>query len=70
MLHREVLSVAVILQARVQDLDQIVLLGSSQDLEPLEVADVSLLELAEGDVGDDGGTVELDGQVLRRSVGV
>ena len=70
MLHRKVLGVAIVLQPRVENLYKIVLLVASQDLESLEIADVSLLELSEGDVSEDRRTVELDSQVLRRSVGV
>ena len=69
-LHRKVLGVAIVLQPRVENLYKIVLLVASQDLESLEIADVSLLELSEGDVSEDRRTVELDSQVLRRSVGV
>ena len=69
-MERKVLRGAVVLQPGVQHLDQVVLLDASKDLESFEVADVSLLELSKGDVRHDCGTVQLDREELRWSVGV
>ena len=69
-LDREVLRAAVILQAGVQDLYQVVLLLASEHLESFEVAHMSLLKLSEFDVCQHCGPLQLDCQKLGRSVGV
>ena len=53
MLQGEVLGVVIILQPRVQNLDQVILLHASQDMESFKVADMSLLKLPEGDISND-----------------
>ena len=66
----EVFRHRVILQTRVQKLDHVVLVGSSENLEVLEVAHVSLLVFPECDVGDQTGPLQSQGEELGRSVGV
>ena len=69
-LDREVLRAAVILQAGVQDLYQVVLLLASEHLESFEVAHMSLLKLSEFDICQHRRPLQLDCQELGRSVGV
>ena len=54
----------------VQKFHHVLLVAASEDLEPLEVANVTLFELAKGDGGDDGGSVQAEQEELRRVVGL
>ena len=66
----EVFRHRVVLETRVQKLDHVVLVGSSENLEVLEVTHVSLLVLPEGDVGDQAWPLQPQGEELGRGVSV
>ena len=70
MTQAEVFRHRVVLQTRVQNLDHVVLFGSSENLEVLEVAHMSLLVFPERDVGDQTWPLQPQGEELGRSVGV
>ena len=66
----EGLWLSVVTQPVVRQLDHVLLVHAAVDLETLEVADVCLLVLAEGDAADDGRLVQLQDQKLGRSIRV
>ena len=67
----EVFRDRVVLEASVKDLDHVVISRwANKHLEVFEVADMGLLKLAKGDVGHYGGSLQLEDQELRWSVGV
>ena len=66
----ELLGRGVVLEAALQQLHHVVLVRAAQHAEVLQVADVRLLVLAEGDGGDHCGPLQPQGQELGRGVGV
>ena len=66
----EVLCYGVILQASIQDLNHVILLGTSEHFEVFQITNMSLLVLSKRDVRQYSGSLQLQHQVLWRGVGV
>ena len=70
MLQVETLWNGVVLEASIQHLNHVLRIWSTKDFEMFEVAHVSLFIFSKCDVCDESWFVQLEHQVLGRSVGI